>query len=98
MSFYIKVHENNERMLVSVCDTILIGKTLDEKGVYIEVSERFFKGDVKSEKECEEVLDRADSISFLGKESVDFCLKLSLISKESIIKVQGMPYALVFSL
>jgi len=57
------------------------------------ISERFYKGDLKSEEEITDIILSATNINFTGKDSVALGLKLNLITKENIRTIQGIPHA-----
>jgi hypothetical protein len=94
----IKIHEAC-RIIVSLCDSDLIGKTFEEGIKQIEINESFFKGDEKGEKEVIKILkdmEKEDAtFNIIGKESIKCALKAKIISKDGIITIQGVPIALV---
>lgn len=86
-------HSGPNKFVVALCDENLIGKTLEDKEIKLVVAERFYKGEKKSEKEIEEILKHSSNINFLGKESIDFGIRLGIIGKENVIKISGVPHA-----
>jgi len=91
---YIKIHETQERKIISICDEDLIGKTFEEKDLQLKVSERFYKGEKLSEEKILEEIKSADYINLVGKNSINFAIKNKLILKENIIKIQNIPHAI----
>ena len=95
---FVKMHKSY-REVVAVCDSELIGKRFEEGIIQLEISENFFKGDEKTEKEVLEILKYASgddaTFNIAGKESVNTALKAGIIAKEGIRTVQGVPFALV---
>ena len=94
----VKVHKSY-REIVAVCDSDLLGKVFEEGIRIIDVRESFYNGEEVSEKEVLELMidmSKEDAnFSIVGKESVQIALKAGIIDKEGIIKVQGIPFALV---
>jgi len=94
----IKIHKSY-RQVVAICDSELIGQKIEEGKKQLDVRENFFKGDEIQEAELiEKMQDYAqdDSIfNIIGEKSVRCALKAGIISKEGILKVNGVPYALV---
>jgi uncharacterized protein len=94
---YIKIHNSGQKYghvsVIAICDPDLIGKEFAEGNTQLVVSERFYKGDLKSEEEITEIVMSATNINFTGKESVSLGLKLGLITKENIKTIQGVPHA-----
>src|SRR3989344_5968310 len=49
--FYVKIHDAGYRKIIAVCDMQLIGKNLTNGEIKLDVSERFYKGDLKNKDE-----------------------------------------------
>lgn len=88
-----KLHEGG---ILSLCDKELIGKILAEGDIEIKVSESFYKGENYSKEMLEEMAKNARNINAIGKESIDFLIKLGIIDKENVRFVNKVPFALVF--
>lgn len=94
----IKVH-SSYRNTIAICDSDLIGKTFEEGIRALFVNPNFFQGEEKSEKEILEMIEKGTyedyTFNIVGKKSVELALKAGLIKQEGIIKIQGVPIALV---
>lgn len=95
---HIKVHESY-RNVVALCDSDLIGKKFEEGKMQLDVRENFFRGEEVAEKEAagilkEQMLEDA-TFNIVGEKSVNLAISVGLIAKNSIGKVQGIPFALI---
>ncbi|MBI4447973.1 DUF424 family protein [Candidatus Woesearchaeota archaeon] len=90
----VKFHEN----VVAVCDTNLLGKTFTEGKLELKVSESFYGGEEKSEKELTEILLRAHNINLVGEKSVALAIKLKLLNEGDVLKIQKVPHAQIFAI
>lgn len=90
---YVKIHKSCNSFVVAICDKELIGKSFSEGKLYLNITERFYKGEEKSREEIKEILKSAPIINFAGKESIKLGMSLGLIKKENIVKIQGVPHA-----
>ena len=94
----VKIHKSY-REVVAVCDSELVGKRFEEGIRHLEISENFFKGEEKPEKEAVEIMKFASgndaTFNIVGRKAVDAALKAGIISREGIKTVQGVPFALV---
>jgi len=93
---YVKFHTHGDRTVVAICDEDLIGKTLKDKNISIEISERFYKGELKSEKEVAKIFQEATNINIIGKKSINFAIKHGIIDKDSIKTIKGIPHAQIY--
>jgi len=93
-----KIHESY-REVVSVCDKDVFGRKLKEGERCLDMSVKFFEGDAIDEdtaytkmREC--ALEDA-TFNIVGEKSVAIALRLGIIKEEGIIKIDGVPVALV---
>lgn len=94
----VKIH-SSYRNTIAICDTELLGKTFEEGQKQLKISENFFKGEEKSEREVMDIIERGSNedytFNIVGKKSIELALKTGIINEEGIIKISGVPVALV---
>ncbi|MDI6916813.1 MAG: DUF424 family protein [Thermoplasmatales archaeon] len=83
-----------EDVLVAACDSELLGKKFSEGELCLEVSS-FYDGKKVSEKTFLEHMANATSANLVGEKTVDAATKAGFISKENVIMIQGVPYAVM---
>lgn len=87
------------RDIVAACDSSLLGKKFELGNRQLDIKESFYKGEEVSEEKAMEIMKSmaAEDATFniVGNESVKAALKAGVISKESVGKIQGIPFALV---
>jgi hypothetical protein len=87
------------RYVVAICDKELIGKTFEEGEYQLDIKENFYKGEIKSEAEVIKIIKdmSAEDATFniVGERSVQTAIKSRIISENSVLKIQGIPYAMV---
>jgi len=96
----IKAHKSY-REVVAICDANLLGKKFFEGERILDLTGQFFDGEKYSSGEALEKITfyvREDAtFNIVGEESVALCLKLGIITKEGILRVDGVPFALVLA-
>ena len=94
----VKIH-SSYRNVVAICDSDLIGKTLQEGKKYLFVNPNFYQGEEKDEKQVLEIIEKGSAedytFNIVGEESVNLALKSGIIREEGISKIQGVPLALI---
>jgi len=94
----VKVH-SSYRNVVAICDSDLIGKTFEEGVRQITVNPHFFQGEEKTEKQVLEIIEKGGyedfTFNIVGEQSIKVAIKSGLIKKDGVIKIQGVPIALV---
>ena len=92
---FVKEHIHDNRRLLAICDGNLIGKTFEEKNKVLNVSKTFYYGEPMFEKDILKLIEDNTLLNIVGEESVNFALKNNLIDKKGIIKIKGIPHALL---
>lgn len=82
--------------LVCLCDSNLIGRTLEEGEVQLRVPASFYGDKVVSEKIAIDELKNATIINALGIEAIELVKKLFKLDK--VIMINGVPHAQIFSI
>ena len=82
--------------VLAACDKNLVGKTLQEGKLEVEVRESFYKGELISEEKLSELLDMTDNINLIGENCIRVAKGKSLIA--DVRKIQGVPVALIFKI
>lgn len=95
MKIYCKVHQQQNKTVVAVCDQTLIGKTLIQGEIEFRVSESFYKGTIVTEKEMIEQLQNADSANLIGKKCVESAINHGFIKKEDTITIDTQLHAII---
>jgi hypothetical protein len=89
-----KVHKTLDgRKIVTLCDKNLLGKKYLDKNFQLDLTSSFYKGEEKSEQEIAYLIKKAYIVNIVGKESINFCLKLKLIDKRNLLYIKNIPHA-----
>lgn len=93
----IKIHVHpDEGEVLAVADATLIGKTIEEGKLQLNVSERFYHGELVSLEELEEKLQESGNINLVGTHAFTVAQKMGLVSEKGIKRIAGVPYACIY--
>src|SRR3989344_5744360 len=95
---YIKKNKSQGSEVLAVCDENLIGKVFRDKKMKLEITERFYKGDLVDEEKAVKFMKEAKSINIAGKNSINLAIKSGMIDKGNVIKIKKIPHALIFEI
>jgi len=90
----IKMHESSGKQLLAVADKELIGKKFEEGETCLDVTERFYKGEEKTEEEIIKAMKETANINIVGKKSIALGIKAEIITEDSVIEIKGIPHAI----
>jgi len=94
----LKVHKSS-RWVVAVCDKELFSRKLVEGKRVLDLSGQFFKGDAMNLEEAQKEILRCKeedaTFNFVGERSVGIAKELEIVNADSVIEIEGIPFALV---
>ena len=88
-----KVYKQGDYLMISACDKDLVGKKFKEGKFQIDVSKNFYNGKLVDTKTLRRYLEDAAIANLVGKETVNYAIKLGLVDPECVLKVKGVPHA-----
>jgi len=90
---YIKEYKIGADIMVAVCDTELIGKSFEDRGLFLKITESFYKGEEATEREVVTFLKHATIANLVGKRAIKCALDNDFIEEANVIFVAGVPHA-----
>lgn len=98
MKYYIKIHQAQGKRVIALCDENILGMTFEDGDLRLKVSEIFYKGDLLNIEELKEFIQEYTSLNAIGENIINELIKLGNINANKILKVKGVPYAMVFEI
>jgi len=89
----IKLYRSAEDLILGACDKELLGKTFTDGERQIDVSERFYQGDIIEPEELKSLLSDATIANLVGKKTIDVALEMELVDKDSLLIIDDVPHA-----
>lgn len=96
MSFAVRLVNYQQRKMLNICDADLIGKTIRQSDLKVNISKSYFAERVIEEKEAEILLKNASIINMVGKQTIGLSIKLGIGSQKGVKEIEGIPFLLVF--
>ncbi len=94
MKVYLKIHRRNGIDTVACCDELLLNQIFIEGNLKIEISDRFFGGDLLSIDKAVEVLKKALYFNIVGENITNKVIAHKILSKEGVKKINNIPMAI----
>jgi len=94
MRVYLKIHRQNGIDTVACCDELLLNQIFIEGNLKIEISDRFFGGDLLSIDKAGEILKKALYFNIVGENITNKAIALKILSKEGVKKISNIPMAI----
>jgi len=94
MRVYLKIHRQNGIDTVACCDELLLNQIFIEGNLKIEISDRFFGGNLLSIDKAVELLQKASYFNIVGENITNKAIALKILSKEGVKKINNIPMAI----
>ncbi len=89
----LKVYNQGTEVLVAACDADLLGQTLQEGELRLEVAPGFYDGVAADREQLLRHLRLATIGNLVGEETVAAALEGGFIEESGIIRIDGVPHA-----
>jgi hypothetical protein len=85
-------------VLLAICDTEILGKTLCEGKIVFKVKEEFYKGMKVSIEEAVAMIENSTIVNMVGKNVVKKAVEKGYVHPEAILNIQGVPHAQILKI
>ena len=91
------INHNDTRML-NICDTNLLGRTLNSGNFTLKISEGYYSQKIVEKEEAKDLLRRSNNINMVGKEIISLSVSMGIGLQEGVKEIDGIPFLLVFKM
>jgi hypothetical protein len=85
-------------VLLSMCDTEILGRTLREGKIVFCVREDFYKGTRVDVEEAVSMIESSTIVNMVGKNVVKEAIEKGFVHPEAVLKIEGVPHAQIVKL
>lgn len=89
---YVKVHRHGSETVLALCDEDLLGKTLTEGRIVLEVRKDFYGGVLIEIEEAVSLASSATVINAVGKNVLDMLTRINKFVYDAAVWIEGVPH------
>ncbi len=89
----LRMHRHGREFCLAAADKGLLGRTLREEGIKLEVCREFYEGEDANEDVLLNRLSMCTIANLVGEEAVGAALRHGYLHEECIIRIAGVPHA-----
>ena len=93
MEFIVSQKKSIHGLVVIVTDQDIMGKIFTEKRLQLDLTKKFYQGDLKSKEEVKKNIMTARHVHLTGKAAVAIGVEMDLVDPRKILFVQNVPHA-----
>jgi len=98
MLFSVRVTNHQNNLMLNICDSSLLGKTITDDKVTMIISKRYYCDRFVEKEEAQDLLKKCSSINMVGKETISLSVDLGIGSQQGIKEINGVPFLLIFKM
>lgn len=98
MLFSARVTNHQNNLMLNICDATLLGKTIVQDKLKINISKSYYGEKIIEKEEAEELLKKSFSINMVGKETISLSVGLGIGSKDAVKEIGGVPFLIIFNM
>ena len=96
MPFAVRMVNYQHSRMLNICDADLVGRTVRESELTLNISRSYFAERIVEDKEAEDLLKKSSIINMAGKETIALSIKIGVGSSKGVKEIDGIPFLLVF--
>ena len=95
---YVNLKKVGRNVLLAICDSEILGKTLREGKIVFHVKEEFYNGGRVNIEEAVEMIENSNIVNMVGKNCVEKAIQKGYVHPEAVLKIEGVPHAQIVKL
>jgi len=80
-------------VLLTMCDSEILGKTLREGKIVFHVKEEFYSGAKVNLEEAISLIENSTIVNMVGKNVVQRAIEKGYVHPEAVLNIEGIPHA-----
>jgi len=98
MLYSTKVISASGNLMLNICDTDLVNKTLHDGNTKIKINPTYYAEKDVDEFEAKNLLEKCTSINMVGEKTISLATSLGIGSEKSVKRIEGIPFLIVFKM
>jgi len=96
--FSARVINHGDTNMLNICDSELLGKTLNNDNFTLKISEEYYAQKFVEKEEAKVLLKSSNNINMVGKEIISLSVDMGIGSQVGIKEIDGIPFLIVFKM
>ncbi len=98
MDVYVNLKKVGRNVVLAICDTDLLGRTLRENKIIFQIKGEFYNGGKATVEEAVAMIKNSTIVNMVGKNCVEKAIQRGYVHPEAVINIEGVPHAQIVKL
>jgi uncharacterized protein len=95
---YVNLKKVGRNVLLAICDSEILGKTLREGKIVFQVKEEFYNGGRVTIEEAVDMIPNSNIVNMVGKCCVEKAIAKGYVHPAAVLNIEGVPHAQIVKL
>ena len=98
MDVYVNLKKVGRNVLLAICDSELLGRTLRQGKIVFHVKNEFYNGGKLAVDEAVRMIDNSTIVNMVGKNCVGKAIEKGYVHPDAVLDIEGVPHAQIVKL
>jgi hypothetical protein len=98
LEVYVNLKKVGRNVLLAICDSEVLGKTLREGKIVFHVKDEFYNGGKVTVEEAVSMIENSTIVNMVGKNCVEKAIEKGYVHPQAVLNIEGVPHAQIVKL
>jgi uncharacterized protein len=95
---YVNLKKSGRNVVLAMCDSEVLGKTLREGKIVFHVKEEFYNGGRVTLEDALDMIENSTIVNMVGKNCVENAIAKGYVHPQAVLNIEGVPHAQIVKL
>jgi hypothetical protein len=87
-----------KNILLAICDSEMLGKTLRQGRIVFHIKDEFYNGGKATVEEAVSMIENSTIVNIVGKNCVEKAISKGYVHPDAVLQIEGVPHAQILKL
>ena len=98
MDAYVNIRKMGKNILLAICDSEMLGKTLRQGKIVFHIKDEFYNGGKATVEEAVSMIENSTIVNIVGKNCVEKAIYKGYVHPDAVLQIEGVPHAQILKL
>jgi hypothetical protein len=95
---YVNIRKTGKNILLAICDSEMLGKTLRQGKIIFHIKNEFYNGGKTTVEEAVSMIENSTIVNIVGKNCVEKAIAKGYVHPDAVLQIEGVPHAQIVKL
>ena len=98
MDAYVNIRKMGKNILLAICDSEMLGKTLRQGKIIFHIKDEFYNGGKTTVEDAVSMIENSTIVNIVGKNCVKRAIAKGYVHPDAVLQIEGVPHAQIIKL